>query len=197
MLTREDLPTFALTTNLVNIGRSGFYLYASSAAAPFWTIGLINPAGRKRDPQIYFVTSRNGAITITASGSDTFLVGGVTSTTLTVNPGESVLIVTDGTYWLPMYSTSTRLVTSAAVTLTLARAGHIYVFTGTTTTWTLPAVSASTGVSFTIKNRGSGAITLARAGTDSIYDTAAQTSLTIAAGATVRLTCDGTYWLVL
>lgn len=84
---------------------------------------------------------------------------------------------------------------SAAGTLTLSTAGF-YVFSGTTTTWTLPDMAASTGLVYHIKNRGSGAITLNRAGADNIYNTSSVTSLTINAGEGYLVSSDGTYWIV-
>lgn len=72
-----------------------------------------------------------------------------------------------------------------------------YVFTGTTDTWTLPALAGNTGVRYWIKNRGSGNLTIARAGSDELYDTAARTSITIAAGQGCYIENDGSYWLVL
>lgn len=86
---------------------------------------------------------------------------------------------------------------SGAATLTLAITYSHYVFTGTTTTWTLPAVSGNTDIRFAIKNRGSGAITLnsAAAGND-IYTTSAVNTMTINAGEAYILHNDGTYWLV-
>lgn len=84
---------------------------------------------------------------------------------------------------------------SSAGTLTLASAIN-YVFSGTTTTWTLPAVSGNTGVTYLIKNRGSGAITLnSSGGGNDIYDTSAVSTLTINAGSAITLVNDGTYWL--
>lgn len=89
------------------------------------------------------------------------------------------------------------LVVSSAGTLTINNTTGMHVFTGTTTTWTLPAVSGNTSIGFWIKNRGSGAITLNRAGSDNLYDTTTRTSITINAGAAAYIFNDGTYWLVL
>jgi hypothetical protein len=87
------------------------------------------------------------------------------------------------------------LVTSSAGTLTLAYATD-YIFTGTTTTWTLPAiVAAVTGKNnmITIKNRGSGAITLNTASGSTLYTTSAVSTLTINAGEAYFLIPDGTF----
>ncbi len=91
------------------------------------------------------------------------------------------------------------LVTSAAATLFLKH-GEDYIFTGTTSTWTLPAVSATVigrqnGIK--IKNRGSGSITLNSNTGSTLYNTAAQSTITIAAGAAVELLPDGTYFNIL
>ncbi len=91
------------------------------------------------------------------------------------------------------------LVVDASATLTLEY-GVDYVFSGTTTTWTLPAVSASRlgrGNMITIKNRGSGAITLNSNAGSTIYTTSAVGTLTINAGGAVTLMPDGTYFDVI
>lgn len=86
---------------------------------------------------------------------------------------------------------------SSAGTLTLG-ANVAYVFSGTTTTWTLPAVGAATGRTYLIKNRGSGNITLnTSGGGNDIYDSAATNSLTITPGTAIRLVSDGTFFLVM
>lgn len=93
-------------------------------------------------------------------------------------------------------SSSFLATTSSAASLTLG-ASTAYVFTGTTTTWTLPAVSGNTSQFYFIKNRGSGAITLnTNAGGTDLYTTVALASLTINAGEAYILINDGTYWLV-
>src|SRR5581483_1606555 len=55
-------------------------------------------------------------------------------------------------------------------TQTLSTAYGCWVFTGTTSTWTLPAVSSTpVGFQLQIESRGSGAITLVPNGTDHIW----------------------------
>lgn len=87
-------------------------------------------------------------------------------------------------------------VKTVSTTFTLAAAVRDYVFTGTTATGTLPVVAGNTGVSFTIANRGSGNLTIQRAGSDQLYTSSAVTSITVAAGSSVRIVNDGTYWVV-
>lgn len=84
---------------------------------------------------------------------------------------------------------------SAAGTLTLDAESSDYVFSGTTTTWTLPPLTGYTNVKYFIKNRGTGAITLnSNAGGNDIYTTSAVNTFTINAGAAYILMNDGTYW---
>ncbi len=86
--------------------------------------------------------------------------------------------------------------TSSAASLTMSAAYNVYSFTGTTATWTLPAVG-NTGMVVWIKNRGSGTLTVQRASSENIYTTSSVTSFTVAAGASATLFSDGTYWNVL
>lgn len=84
---------------------------------------------------------------------------------------------------------------SAAATLTLNAEYSDYVFSGTSTTWTLPPLTGYTNVKYFIKNRGTGAITLnSNAGGNDIYTTSAVNTFTINAGAAYILMNDGTYW---
>lgn len=89
------------------------------------------------------------------------------------------------------------VITSSAGSATLDDTATVWVFTGSTTTWTLPAVSSNTNRTFFIKNRGTGAITLNRAGSDNIYDLDLVTSLTINPGEAYIISCDGTYWVTM
>lgn len=88
------------------------------------------------------------------------------------------------------------LTTSSAATLTLGNK-ESYVFNGTTTTWTLPAVSGTTGTIYYIKNIGSGSITLnADSGNNEIYSSSAVNTITITAGSAIILISNNTYWTV-
>ncbi|HXH36905.1 MAG TPA: hypothetical protein VNJ54_21190 [Plantibacter sp.] len=75
-----------------------------------------------------------------------------------------------------------------------------FVFTGTAAaTWTLPTVgNAAAGADLTFKNRGTATLTInSNAGGNDIFDTSAAASITVAAGASLHLICDGTYWNVI
>ncbi len=82
-------------------------------------------------------------------------------------------------------------------TLTLSLTLTDYVFFGTTTTWTLPSLASSKNHKFSIKNAGSGNVTLQRAGSDNIYDTGSTTSITIAPGAAREIVAGTSFWYVL
>jgi len=86
--------------------------------------------------------------------------------------------------------------TSSAGTLTLANA-EAYIFNGTTTTWTLPAVSGTSGRIYYIKNIGSGSITLnADSGNNEIYSSSAVNTVTVTAGSAIILISNGVYFTV-
>lgn len=84
------------------------------------------------------------------------------------------------------------VVTNGDASLTLGNAEH-YVFTGTTSVWTLPAVSGTSGLIYYIKNKGTGSITLnASGGENEIYTTSAVNTYEITAGSFIILISDGT-----
>jgi hypothetical protein len=87
--------------------------------------------------------------------------------------------------------------TSSAATNTLSAGGE-FIFTGTTSTWTLPTVAGNFRAVIWIYNRGSGAITLnANSGGNDIYSAgAAVSTVSVAAGSWVRLVNDNAYWLL-
>jgi len=86
--------------------------------------------------------------------------------------------------------------TSSAGTLTLGNS-EVYIFDGTTTTWTLPAVSGTNGRIYYIKNIGSGSITLnADSGNNEIYSSSAVNTITVTAGSAIILISNNTYWTV-
>lgn len=71
-----------------------------------------------------------------------------------------------------------------------------YVATGTTATFTLPAIAGLTGRQYIVKNRGSGTLTMTPTDTNTIYDTAAVNTLAVLAGESRTFINDGTYWSV-
>lgn len=91
---------------------------------------------------------------------------------------------------------SSNIVVSGASTLSL-NYNSDYVFTGTTTTWTLPAISSTiTGKAneIRIKNRGTGAITLNTVSGATIFDTSLMSTIIINSGESVTILPDGTYF---
>jgi hypothetical protein len=95
----------------------------------------------------------------------------------------------------------TTTLTSSAGTLDLTTNIYsVYVFSGTTATWTLPEIAQDgfQGSVIYIKNKGSGNITLDTfaAGND-IYTTSAVSTLAILPGEGIMLLDDGTHWSVM
>jgi hypothetical protein len=93
---------------------------------------------------------------------------------------------------------ATALILSSATTLALDYSND-YIFSGTTTTWTLPAIDATkTGRNYmvTIKNRGSGNITLNSNSGSTIYDASAVATITVYPGESYILMPGGTYFNV-
>jgi hypothetical protein len=126
-----------------------------------------------------------------ATRTSQFVITGVNSATtqdiLTINGDGSMTTV--GRRFMAV-------VTSSVGTLTLANS-EAYVFNGTTTTWTLPAVSGTTGLTYVLKNIGSGSITLnAAAAANEIYSTSAVNTYEITAGSSITLVSNGTYFTV-
>lgn len=98
--------------------------------------------------------------------------------------------------WVLMQNGYTLAVAVSSAAQTLTATPKLNVFTGSSAvTWTLPAVAGNTGRFIRIKNRGSATLTISRAGSDQIYSTAANTTVTVAAGVALLLINDGTYWL--
>lgn len=125
---------------------------------------------------------------------DISIFNGVASVYDTLNTGSTVVIsniTMDG-----VEAAGTRLsVLVATAGITMEQTG-LNVFSGSSAaTWTLPSVSGDTGRIIRIKNRGSATLTVQRAGSDQLYTTSAVTSTTVAAGASLTLICDGTYWV--
>jgi hypothetical protein len=202
-LYKNDLPVWVITDTDAQVTKVGRWVYAGTSGPGNWSIAPASPSPRSTDAAWYWISVRGTAapLTLTRSNADVFTFAGGNQTSLTLQPGQSVLLVPAGSNvwevhgWTPSLAQVVNV--SSAATLTLARDASVYVNTGAATTWTLPALANNTGLTYRIKNRGTGAITLQRAGTDQLYDTAAVTSITIAAGASVTIINDGSYWLSL
>lgn len=93
-----------------------------------------------------------------------------------------------------LINTNVQTVSSAANLSMIT--GGFFIFTGSTTTWTLPNTSLYSGNrTFFIKNRGSGAITLnTNGGGNVIYTSTTVNTISLAAGESALLFFDGTYF---
>ncbi|MCZ9884045.1 SGNH/GDSL hydrolase family protein [Arthrobacter sp. B2a2-09] len=204
LLHKNDLPVWVTTDTDAYVSKSGRWVYAGTSAAS-WTIAPASPTPRSGDSGWYWISVRGTAapLTLGRSNADTFNAGGGSLTSITIQPGQSVLLVPSGGAawevhgWQPSLAQSVNV--SAAATLTMARDASVYVCSATsgTPTWTLPALANNTGLTYRVKNRGSVSLTVQRAGSDNLYDTTTQTSITVAAGASATIINDGTYWLSL
>lgn len=74
--------------------------------------------------------------------------------------------------------------------------GYNYSFTGSSAiTWTLPLLTYfQRTIPFTVKNVGTATLTINAGGSDHIFTTSSVTSITVAAGASVKLYPGPTYW---
>lgn len=140
------------------------------------------------------VTTNSLAINTTSSQTINTIYGTPLTYNL-YNQGEEVGLVSDGANWLVNYAYKGGLTVSSAGTLSLTY-GRDYIFNGTTSTWTLPAVS-STAIgklnAITIKNRGTGIITLnTNASGNDLYTSSAVSTLAINPGEFKVILPDGT-----
>ncbi|OZF24606.1 hypothetical protein CH296_28255 [Rhodococcus sp. 14-2496-1d] len=190
------------TTDYITESRPYFYVGAAAATWYLPARTLLPPLRRSERP-VFVVTCEPGAGPLTISGTDAnFSYGPSASTTITLMPGESVMIHDDGGFWIASFMPTASLYrrvasaqTGAAVTLT--RAASVWPFTGTAASaWTLPAVSLNRGMEYLIHNRGTASITLAPNGSDTI-NTGAVTvpSVIIAPGQSMRVFNDGSTWV--
>lgn len=188
-----------------SIGDAGHYYYAGTAAATwFLPYRAPNPPQRRVDAAIYLIVCEIGAGPLTITGQDAnFSYGPALTTSITLMPGESVLIHDDGNVWIasfmPTASTFRRIAPAqTGTTLTLSRLASVWPFTGTSAAvWTLPAIGLNKGIEYVINNRGTAAITLAPNGADTFTAGAvAVTSPVIPPGRTVKVINDGTTWIV-
>src|SRR5690606_37876973 len=88
---------------------------------------------------------------------------------------------------------------SAEVNKTLTPGGNkVFFFTGDSpSTWTMYALSGNQGSKAIIKNIGSAALILQRAGTDSLYDAEAVTSIELLPGMAQEIFTTATYHVLL
>jgi hypothetical protein len=201
---KNDLPVWVTTDTDAHVSKVGRWVYAGTSAGS-WVIAPASPTPRSGDAAWYWISVRGTAapLTLNRTNADTFNAAGGSLTSITIQPGQSVLLVPSGGAawevhgWTPSLAQS--VLVSAAATLTMARDASVYVCSATsgTPTWTLPALANNTGLTYRIKNRGSVSLTVQRAGSDNLYDTTTQTSITVAAGASATIINDGTYWLSL
>lgn len=127
-----------------------------------------------------WVTATTGAET--SKFTITGINGGGAINALTINGGGAI-----------GYTINT---TSAGTNVLTANSASDQIATGTTSTWTLPTPTGNSGLTFYMKNRGSGTVTLNSNSGSEIYSTSAVASISILAGEAYILKCDGSFWNV-
>lgn len=185
----------AATWNAKQTALSGTGLLSFSGTTPSYNTTSASIAGIISDElgsgKMIFSAGTLDVVTgKTFTSSNTLTLAGTDGSTLNVGTG--------GTLGTAAYTATALLTVSSAGTLTLTHNAD-YVFSGTTTTWTLPAIDATkTGRAqmITIKNRGSGAITVLAASGATIWDLNATNSILINPGQSAKLMPDGTYFNV-
>jgi len=195
-----SFPSYAITDTDAYVTGPGAWIYAGTSVAS-WTLTPIQPVPRRVDAPIFIHVRETAApLTLNRSGANFFSVGSLSPASIVIRPGQSVMLTPGSANLWDVHglslSTVRSVIVDANATMTLTRDASVYVNSGGAPTWTLPAIANNTGLLYKIKNRGTGSITLTRAGSDQIYDTAAVSTLTITAGSSVDIVNDGTYWLV-
>jgi hypothetical protein len=180
-------------TNVLFTGGTGAGFHATlavTAGVCSFNFGNITDAGG------YY--SIGDVLTASIPGGSGFQIT-VTGLTSTVAGGQIYNTTTNAINVFNGLNFTGDFIVSSASTLTLKYGGD-YVFTGSTATYTLPAISSSilgSQNSIKIKNRGSGTITLNTATGSTLYTTSAVSTINIIAGAACELMPDGSYNLVM
>ena len=185
-----QLPTSAGIPTSIKLGTGYLYQRSTFPSAVTWDAGSTTTAalfveananavrgymGISAVPKIYIGSQTNHAVDINTNNT----------TAITIDTAQGV--TTTAANYL-----KTRSVVSAAGTTTLDATDATAILTGTTTqTFTLPAAAA--GRRLFIKNRSTGALTVNRAGSDTIDG---GTTLNVAAGTAKILIANGTDWCV-
>ena len=191
----ETLTAISASSTTVNANHDIFTCNANSNAQTFTVPTAVGITGRAY--RFIKTDASANTVSIASTSSQTFSGPYYSSSTSYVlyNQGEEVTMRSDGANWVIESIMKGGLTTSSAGTLTLSY-GKDYIFTGTTTTWTLPAVASTVfgrPNAITIKNQGSGAITLNTSGGGSdLYTDTSGNTITINAGESAFLLPDGT-----
>jgi hypothetical protein len=187
-----NIPAFIISGGQYNGGGGSQFLLSGSTIA--------NPITGGGGTVTDFSSANFNGNTLTATNAMTYtsastlLISGppVASTNVTITNGYSLKVGTGmSTFGGMLVNPVTE---NSAGTLTLDNTNVAWTFTGTTSTWTLPALSISKGFIYHIKNAGSGNLTLSRAGSDQIYDTGAVSTITITPGSAVIIVGSTSFW---
>lgn len=181
------------STSLTNTAWFGQQLRTISGATPTFNISwLASLNGATRN--VAMVLDNGGKLTVKNLVSTAPAVGSAIDSVVTHDATSNALKVVPVTN----FTLSSAVTVSSAGTLSLSY-GKDYSFTGTTATYTLPAISGTKNSrtdQITIKNRGTGLLTVnSNAGGNDVYSTVAIATFTLSAGSSITLMPDGTYFL--
>jgi lysophospholipase L1-like esterase len=193
-----DVPIFTLVNTPLTVTQPGIYVWASSSAAA-WTLnaaqGVDYPAFPGLPVWYFKVRDTAGPLTLTAGTSLKFLVSGASSNTLTVQPGQSVMIINDGGFLEPLWGEAIppTVVTKSSAYTAVASDNTILV-TGTTTI-TLPTAATFPGKQYTVKNTGTNAVTVATTSSQTIDG--ATTFVMATKYQSLTVVSDGSNWNII
>jgi hypothetical protein len=171
-------------TTALSLTSDGIQYFVGSANQ---TVTL--PAACATGQKYRLINNSTGIITVNASGGSAILANGMASNTDCAFTALSTTPTTPAG-WEAQYG-GTNVTVSAAGTLTLSGGNQVYIFSGTTATWTLPSFAGNVGSNLILENRGSGNVTVNAASGDHIYFNSSITSMTIAPGGSLPLINDG------
>jgi hypothetical protein len=186
---------YALAAVVLKPGQAALVWRGRSAA----TATLPPAAGLKTGAAEWVVIHNEGASTLTVkpNAKETISDGFLASSSIALRPGQSLLLVSDGaSRWASAPASSLGwAVDSFSASAALARSNQAVVWTGAAGTLTLPAANVDgAGVSHFVYvfNNGTGVLTVAAAGTDTIADGLADQASIALASRTRRRCCGAT-----
>ncbi len=189
------------TNTTLTAAQVGYFIEVSGGSG----VGLPATSASLKGAVIPIYNSSTATVSVGAASGQAINNGGYGAATLQLQPGGSVILTTDGASWSVIGSTqvtgySGAFGLTASTILTPAYfGGFIEITGGAGLTITLPTTSAGyAGRALTLYNATGTAVTLAaQSGQPINWGLASATTQTLAAGASVELTTDGSSWSVI
>ena len=189
------------TNTTLTAAQVGYFIEVSGGSG----VGLPATSASLKGAVIPIYNASTATVSVGAASGQTINNGGYGAATLQLPPGNAVILTTDGASWSVIGSTqvtgySGAFGLTASTILTPAYfGGFIEITGGAGLTITLPTTSAGyAGRALTLYNATGTAVTLAaQSGQPINWGLASATTQTLAAGASVELTTDGSSWSVI